>query len=242
LRGLALVHDGMMGAVAMLLSLVLRLDFDIVVRNLPDFLGAAALFGLIVSGVGFLLGLNRGIWRYASLSDLLVITYAASASVASFTVAQFLLDRLASIPRSSILIAWAFLIVLLAGPRAAYRLYRNRHDVARGKLANRGAGKHVLLIGATDNADAFLRTIKERNSTSFEVLAIVDERGSRTGCSIRGVPVLGPLERLPQILNRFEAQGRRPEAIILTRSREDYEQHASIEALVEIRRSRKSKS
>ncbi len=224
----------MMGAVAMLLSLVLRFDFDIVVRNLTDFLGAAALFGLIVSGVGFLLGLNRGIWRYASLSDLLAITYAASASVASFTVAKFLLDRLELIPRSSILIAWAFLIVLLAGPRAAYRLYRNRHDIARGKLAYRGAGKHVLLVGATDNADAFLRTITERNSASFEVLAIIDERGRRTGRSIRGVPVLGPLEKLPQILNQFEAQGRRPEAIILTRSREDYEQHASIEALVEI--------
>ena len=135
LRGLALVHDGMMGAAAMLLSLVLRFDFDIVVRNLTDFLGAAVLFGLIVSGVGFLLGLNRGIWRYASLSDLLAITYVASASVASFTVAKFLLDRLELIPRSSIFIAWAFLIVLLAGPRAAYRLYRNRHDIARGKLA-----------------------------------------------------------------------------------------------------------
>lgn len=232
MRGLALVHDGIMGAAAMLLSLVLRLDFDIVVRSLTGFLGAAALFGLIVSGVGFLLGLNRGIWRYASLSDLLAITYAASASVASFTVAQFLLDRLASIPRSSILIAWAFLIVLLAGPRAAYRLYRNRHDT--GRLFDRAPCKFVLLVGATDNADAFLRTIKERNSASFNILAIIDERGRRTGRSIRGVPVLGPLERLPQVLNRFEAQGRRPEALILTRSREDYQRHASIEALVEI--------
>lgn len=221
-----------MGAVAMLLSLVLRLDFDIVVQNLTYFLGAAALFGVIVSGVGFLFGLNRGIWRYASLTDLLAITYAASASVASFTVAQFLLDRLGSIPRSSILIAWAFLIVLLAGPRAAYRLYRNRHDT--GRLFDRGTCKFVLLVGATDNADAFLRTTKERDNASFNILAIIDERGRRTGRSIRGVPVLGPLERLPQILNRFEAQGRRPEALILTRSREDYQQHASIEALVEI--------
>ncbi|WP_181763488.1 nucleoside-diphosphate sugar epimerase/dehydratase [Mesorhizobium sp. B2-4-15] len=228
------MHDGVMGAVAMLLSFVLRLDFDGVAQNLAVFLNAAVLFGIVVSGVGFLLGLNRGIWRYASLSDFLAIAYAASLSVASFTVIEFLLDRLNSIPRSSILIAWAFLIVLLAGPRAAYRLYRNRHDVIRGRLADRGTGKHVLLIGATDNAEAFLRTIKERNSASFEVLAIIDERGRRTGRSIRGVPVLGPLERLPQILNQFEARGRRPEAIILTRSRDDYQRHASIEALVEI--------
>jgi O-antigen biosynthesis protein WbqV len=221
-----------MGAVAMLLAIVLRFDLDIFVRNLPDFLGAAALFGIIVSGVGFLFGLNRGIWRYTSLSDFLAITYVASVSVAGFTVAKFLLDRLAFIPRSSTLIAWAFLILLLAGPRAAYRLYRNRHDTVR--LFDRRTCKFVLLVGATDNADAFVRTIKERDSASFNILAIIDERGRRTGRSIRGVPVLGPLERLPQIINRFEAQGRRPEAIILTRSREDYERHASIEALVEI--------
>ncbi|WP_192259647.1 polysaccharide biosynthesis protein [Mesorhizobium caraganae] len=222
-----------MGAAAMFLSIALRFDFDIVVKNLTNFLGAAALFGIIVGGAGFLLGLNRGIWRYASLSDLLAITYVATASVASFTVAQFLLDRLTSIPRSSILIAWAFVIVLLAGPRAAYRLYRNRHDT--GRLFDRSTRKFVLLVGATDNADAFVRTIKERNSAlSFVVLAIIDERDRRTGRSIRGVPVLGPLERLPQIFDQFEAQGRRPEALILTRSREDYQRHASIEALVEI--------
>ena len=164
--------------------------------------------------------------------DLLAITYAATASVASFTVAQFLLDRLTLIPRSSILIAWAFVIVLLAGPRAAYRLYRNRHD--RGRLFDRSTCKFVLLVGATDNADAFVRTIKERNSAlSFVVLAIIDERGRRTGRSIRGVPVWVRWKdcRRSSISSR---PGAPPEALILTRSREDYQRHASIEALVEI--------
>ncbi|MEO5757992.1 MAG: nucleoside-diphosphate sugar epimerase/dehydratase [Mesorhizobium sp.] len=234
LRGLALLHDGIMGVAAMLVSLVLRLDFNLVFQNLSDFLGAAALFGIIVSVTGFLLGLNRGIWRYASLSDLVAIIYAASASVAIFTVAQFLLNRLESIPRFSLVIAWAFLILLLAGPRVAYRLHRNRHDVDRGRLVGRGTDRYALLVGATDEADAFLRTIRERNTGPYEVLGIIDERGRRTGRSIRGVPVLGPLESLPRIIGQFEAQGRRPQAIILTRSREDYQQHASIEALVEI--------
>lgn len=233
LRGLALVHDGLMGAIALLLSFALRLDVIGFSQNSWGYLAAATFFGIIVSITGFFLGLNRGIWRYASLSDFLAIAGVATASLAIFTVAEFLINRLNSIPRSSILIAWAFTIVLLAGPRAAYRVYRNRHDVSRGKAA-RGAGRNVLLIGAADNAEAFIRTIKERQSASVNVLAIVDERGRRTGRAIRGIPVVGPLDKLPQILDRFEARGRRAEAIILTRSRDEFRRYASLEELVEI--------
>ena len=232
LRGLTLLHDAVMGAAALFLSFVLRLDIAVVHRNLPDLLGAAILFGLVVSCVGLFLGMNRGVWRYASLPDLLVIVYSASASIAVFTVAHFLLLRLNAIPRSSIIIAWAFLIVFLAAPRAAYRLYRNQRDTHRSDPSARTA-KRVLLIGATDNAEIFLRTVLERGG-SFVVQAIIDERGRRTGRFIRGVPVLGPLENLPKIIEQFHGQGRRPQAIILTRSREDYERHASIDRLVEL--------
>lgn len=232
LRGLAFVHDGVMGAAALLLSFALRLDVAFL-GNFWSFLAAAALFGIIVGITGFVLGLNRGIWRYASLSDFLAIAGVATAALAIFTVFEFLINRLNLIPRSSIVIAWAFTIVLLAGPRAAYRVYRNQHDVRKGKVT-KGTAKNVLLIGATDNAEAFIRTIKERQSASVEVLAIIDERGRRTGRAIRGIPVMGPLEKLPQILDRFEARGRRVEAIILTRSRQEYQRHAKLEELVDV--------
>ncbi|MER9318524.1 polysaccharide biosynthesis protein [Mesorhizobium sp. M0659] len=233
LRGLALLHDGLMGAAALLLSFALRLDITGFSANVWSFVAAAALFGCVVSTTGFFLGLNRGIWRYASLSDFLAIAGVATASIAIFSVLEFLVNRLNSIPRSSILIAWAFTIVLLAGPRAVYRAYRNQHDVRRGKVA-KGSAKNVLLIGATDNAEAFIRTNNERQRASFQVLAILDERGRRTGRAIRGVPVVGPLEKLPQILERFEARGRRVESIILTRSRDEYQQYAKLEELVDV--------
>lgn len=232
LRGLAFVHDGLMGAAALLLSFALRLDVAFL-GKFWSFLATSALFGLVVGITGFVLGLNRGIWRYASLSDFLAITGVATAALAIFTVFEFLINRLNSIPRSSIVIAWAFTIVLLAGPRAAYRVYRNQRDMRKGKAAN-GSAKNVLLIGATDNAEAFIRTIQEGQRASVHVLAIVDERGRRTGRAIRGIPVVGPLDKLPQTLERFEARGRRAEAIVLTRSREEYQRHAKLEELVDL--------
>ena len=228
------MHDAFMGGAALFLALVLRMDLDGVLSNLWDYGTATVIFGVVVGLVGFVLGMNRGVWRYASLPDLVAIIKVATISVAAFIVAHFLLVRLEAIPRSSMIIAWAFLIVLLAAPRAVYRVYRNWRDTLRARAEETGSTKRVLLVGAGDNAEMFLKTIGERGGGAFEVLAIIDERGRRTGRFIRGVPVLGSIERLPQILRRFEKQGRRPDALILTRTREDYERHAHIQELIDV--------
>lgn len=233
LRGIALLHDAIMGGAAFFLALVLRLDIARVIPRLGEYVTAAILFGVIVGAIGFLLGMNRGVWRYASLPDLSAIVKTASVSAVLFITAHFFLVRLEAIPRSSIVIAWAFLIVFLAAPRAAYRLYRNERDRRREKADSRGPKKRALLVGATDNADLFLKLTREHGDAPFDIVAILDERGRRAGRFIHGIPVVGPIENFPQIMAHFEAQGRRPDALILTRTREDYERHASIEQLVE---------
>ncbi|MGE7368959.1 polysaccharide biosynthesis protein [Neorhizobium sp. NPDC001467] len=238
-RGAALLHDTMMGSLAMALALVLRLDFEGVHLHLAEYLVAMLLFGVIVSSVGFFLGMNRGVWRYASLPDLTAIVKASTASVLLFIAAHFLIVRLESIPRSSIIIAWAFLIVLLAAPRAAYRLYRNGRDVRRARLQDPHQRKPVLLVGADDNSELFLRMVRERGIVAIDPLAIIDERGGRVGRFIHGVPVMGKLKNLPDIISQFELQGRRPEALVLTRSKDDYERYANLQDLVELAASNK---
>jgi FlaA1/EpsC-like NDP-sugar epimerase len=234
-RGAALVHDTLMGAAAMFLALLLRLDIGGVQPRIADYTVATLMFGVIVSSIGFFLGMNRGVWRYASLPDLMAIVKAATVSVLLFIAAHFLFVRLEAIPRSSILIAWAFLIVLLAAPRAAYRLYRNGRDRRRAERRDiRRHRKRVLLIGAGDNTDIFLKMVRERSIAAIEVLAIIDERGRRTGRFIHDVPVVGKLDTLSGVISHFEAQGRPPEALVLTRTRDDYERHANLQELVEL--------
>ena len=231
LRSAALLHDAVMGMAALLLSLALRLNSAIFAYNLPEYLVAAVGFGLIVSVTGFLFGMNRGVWRYASLPDLVAIVKAASIAVLVFVALHFLVVRLEMIPRSSILIAWAFLVILLAAPRVGYRVYRNAREAQR----TRGRPmRRALLVGATDAADLFLKSIREHEGMSFDVVAIIDERDRRTGRFIHGVPVLGPLDALPDIVDRFERRGRRPDTVIVTRTPEDFERGASLKQLIEM--------
>src|SRR5690242_3971242 len=134
LRGTALLHDTLMGGAAFFLSILLRLGSDDIWTNLSEYLAASALFAVMVAGVAFAFGMNRGVWRYASLADMIAIAKTASLAMALFVVVHFLILRLNEIPRSTVIVAWAFTIVLLASPRAVYRLYRDRRDLRRNSV------------------------------------------------------------------------------------------------------------
>lgn len=234
LRGLALVHDTIMGAAAFAMAILLRVGIDGFLDEWREFALATALFAFIVTACGLAFGMNRGVWRYASIHDLVAITKTATTSIGTFVVVHFLIIRLQEIPRSCVFIAWAFAILFLALPRVAYRMYRNRRNTLKQSLGASVKPKRVLLVGANDNADLFIKTIREQEAASFDVLAIIDERLRRTGRVIRGVSVLGGPEDISRIVAAFEARGRRPDALILTRSREDYQQYAELARLIEI--------
>lgn len=55
----------------------------------------------------------------------------------------------------------------------------------------------------------------------YRVVGIVDDRDSRTGRRIRGVPVFGGLNKLEEVINRLTGQGLRPQRIVLTRRQMD---------------------
>lgn len=235
LRALALLHDFLVAGAAFLISLVLRIGPDQVLADWGVFLLDAAGFATLVSAVGFKFGMNWGVWRYASIPDLVAITKTVTLAALLFVVTEFLVTRLVQIPRGSLVICWAFTLIMLTAPRAAYRLYRNSRDSQRKSGGTPVKAKRVLLVGANDNADILLKALAERpGGNSYEVLGIIDERGRRTGRVIRGVPVVGGPEELPRLVSRYEAEGHRPEAVILTQSREEYLRNASLERLVEL--------
>src|SRR5690349_15576882 len=106
----AFAHDVVMAAVSFLAALYLRLGgvnfaeyFErLAPTALPVFVACCAV-------VFATMGLYRGIWRYASLNDVIAIVKATAIAVLIFVPLQFLLTRLADLPRSQILITWIVL-------------------------------------------------------------------------------------------------------------------------------------
>jgi len=211
---LAMIHDLVMAAISFPLSLWLRVGYMPFDR--PFAHTGFALFVAVAGVVFFFSGLHRGIWRYASLPDLLTITRAVSLTVMLFLAILFLTTRLDGYPRSTLLINWFVLIFLLGAPRLGYRLLR---DGNLSQLMQRLSplAVPVLLVGSDDAAEAFIREMRRSPSAPFAVLGILDTGGGgRLGRHIHGVPVLAGVDAAGGIVERLTADGRAPQRFILT--------------------------
>ncbi len=212
----AFAHDVVMAALSFLIALYLRLGgvnfADYAERLAPD---ALPVFVACCAVVFAAMGLYRGIWRYASLNDVIAIVKATAIAVLIFVPLQFLLTRLEDLPRSQIVINWIVLVALLTGPRIAYRILRDRRmDYVLKR--DRGRTIPVLLYGAGDEADLFLRALARQPTTPYEAVGIVARKDARVGRRIQGVDVLGVEDNLADVVARLERRGRKPRRLIVT--------------------------
>src|ERR1043166_8793177 len=103
----ALAHDVAMASLSFIAALYLRLgghDFEqYAERLLPTSL---PLFVACCAAVFAAMGLYRGVWRYASLNDVVAIVKAATIAILIFVPLQFLVTRLKALPRSQLVINW----------------------------------------------------------------------------------------------------------------------------------------
>lgn len=213
---LALGHDTVMAALSFGLSVYLRLGDRFSSYLNSDLVTAGVLFTGVCAMVFFFSGLYRGIWRYASMNDLVAIVRAVTLALLIFLAITFLLTRLDAVPRSSLVINWFVLIFLLGAPRMLYRVLKDR---GFGHLLEaEGERVPVILIGAGDAADAFVREMTRDRRAPYSVFGIIDEKGRRVGRSIRGLSVMGDLSTLPKILRRFRLRGTPVQRLIVTKS------------------------
>ena len=211
----AFLHDVAMAALAIVLSLYLRLGWQIVGYRPHLTLFYVASFTAIAAVAFRLTGLYRGIWRYASLPDLFNIARAVTLTTLVFLPLMFVLTRLEALPRSTLLINWFVLTALLGGPRLAYRLFKDRgldHVFERAKHQS----VPVLLISAKDGADTFIREMMRDPRAVYRVVGVLADTPSRVGREIYRVPVLGTIDSLESVVARLDRRGKRPQKLIIT--------------------------
>lgn len=214
---IAYSHDIVMTVASVLVALYLRLGetiFDLPLSFI--LLSAAVLAGLALVTFGPM-GLYRGIWRYASMNDLIQITKAVTVICVLFVPIMFMISRAELLPRSLPLINWFVLMIMLGAPRFAYRRFRDgRVNIVAA--AAQSSAVPVLLVGAGDEAETFIRAIQRTANADYRIVGVLDEKGSRVGRRIHDVPVLGDLDKLEEVVADLGAKKNlRPQRLIVTK-------------------------
>jgi FlaA1/EpsC-like NDP-sugar epimerase len=211
---LAAAHDAFMATASFLLALYIRLGED-QIRAMHYIWFSAMLFTVVFVSVSAYMRLYRGLWRYASMRDLVLIIKAVTLSILIFAVMLFIITRLQGVPRSLFFINWMLLVFMLGGPRFAYRACKDR--TLHLEMTMKAATKiPVLLIGASDHAEQFIRDMARTPRSLYEVVGIADDDKAQKGRTIHRVPIYGGTDVLHLIVRKLERKGVRPQKIILT--------------------------
>ncbi|MCG7983971.1 MAG: polysaccharide biosynthesis protein [Candidatus Thiodiazotropha lotti] len=192
-QGVALAHDVLMVPIAWFLAFWFRYNLEVVPVSFYQDALQALLYILPVQLAAFLLfGLYRGIWRFASLPDIMRILKAVLVGTVVGVALLFVFTRAGGVPRSVPVIHAILLVMLLSGPRLIYRLLKDRHlDLA--------PGKRVLIVGSGKAGEMLARDILRNRRGDFRPVAFVDDKQRRQGREIHGLPVAGTSEDIPAL-------------------------------------------
>lgn len=214
---IAAIHDICMAALSFILSLYLRLGDNITIAYEYVFIGTV-LFTAVCFMVFTSMRLYQGIWRYASVPDLIAIVKSVTLAILIFLPLLFVVTRLEGFPRSSLFINWLVLIVLLGGPRILYRIVKDKRvqiDFNSSALDKRIP---VLLAGIDANAELFIRETLQKDGSEYRIVGIVSPDTRDVGRHVHGMRVVGTYDQLHNSIKSLQARGLSPRKIVLSDS------------------------
>jgi O-antigen biosynthesis protein WbqV len=196
--------DGLLAAVSLVVARVLLAPDSDPVTPAWTLLWSAA--SLLLAGLPFRLSVQY--WRFAGPGDLLGVTAASATSAALFCLGLYGAGLKLPTPTFPVVYALA-LMVLLAAPRIFYRVMQE------GSASGEGT-QPVLLVGAGEAADLFLRALAGDRQAPYQALGLLSLGQAQTGRRIHGCPILGNVKDAAAILARLRAQERLPAALVVT--------------------------
>lgn len=169
----------------------LRFNLDIPPQYLLVFLKTV----LLATGsfaVGLLaFGVHHQLWRYTGMPELGKLGFAIfTGSILSGALIMGI--GFDSFPRSALLLHPLIVLVLLGGARATWRF------IAEQQHGKPGDVTELLVVGSLQDVSGVLRTLK--GSQHWSVVGIVTPVHSEVGRFVQGVPVLGSLQSITNVM------------------------------------------
>jgi FlaA1/EpsC-like NDP-sugar epimerase len=153
-----------------------------------------------IQGVVFWrVGLYRGVWRFASMPDLVNLASAAFIGVLLIVPVMMVIGMLPDVPRRVLVPYPFFLIMALGLPRLVYRLWKD-NSLAQSRRAN---ATRVLILGAGRAGEMLLRELRAQDR--FQPVGLLDDTAVLKGAKIQGVQVLGTLDDLTRVARETAA-------------------------------------
>ena len=200
---LILALDGLLISASLYAAYLLRFEGQIWPEYQQIFRRFLPLFLAIRLALHLAFGLHRWSFQLSGFYEALRVVTATLVGTACFVAAFYFLQTTG--PPRSVLAMEFFLTASLVGAfRFSPRLAQN-WLLAQGRSRS-GRRIRTIIVGAGSAADLLLRDLLRSDEHSYEVVGFVDDDRRKRGQWIGGRPVLGPIDRLPDLLVSRDVQ------------------------------------
>ncbi len=138
------------------------------------------------------------LWGYISYRDLVKTLKAVTYSSVVIVLAMVAIG-VRPPSRSVVLLDWFVLIFMVGGIRMLARYMRERLGAPKTKNTGR---KKVLIVGKLENTEFLIKDIEYNSSSPYVLAAIIEEDDLKKGYSFSGIPILGGLCDMDNILSK----------------------------------------
>ena len=144
----------------------------------------------------FYFGLYSGVWRYASISDLIAILKAITASSALSVLITTFIFRFQDYSRVVFILDWMLTVFFICGVRILIRV------LAEYFTLKHSGGKRALIVGAGDTGEMILREMRRNRSANYLPIGFIDDSPTKIGRKIHGIPILGNRHSLVSLVTK----------------------------------------
>jgi FlaA1/EpsC-like NDP-sugar epimerase len=141
-------------------------------------------------------GLHRGWPRHVGIHDLTALLLAISLSSVLFVLALLLTRHASQVPRGILILDWTVAVLFCGGGLFLIRLLRE----LRSSWLQLPVGRRTLIIGAGDAAASLLHELRTGASVGIQPIGLVDNNPAKRRVRIHGVPVLGSIAELRELV------------------------------------------
>jgi len=173
-------------AISGVAAFLLRFDYSVPHHYLLHLAYAFPIWMVVKAIVFRVAGLDRGWWRYVSITDLLRIA-AGNATASAVSCLAIVLIAPAGFPRSIYALDLMICFLGTAGVRLIVRMAAEATSLKGGGEPE----KNTLIYGAGEAGVTLLREIQRNSKLLYRVRGFLDDRPEKKGVRILGVSVLG---------------------------------------------------
>ena len=208
---ITIIHDFTIFCVSFFIALLLRLDLSYSLYLMNSLWLYCLIYATINISLLHYFGLYHGIWRYASIHEIMSIFKSVAISTLVVIFSFFLIFRLESIPRSFPVLLFIVSLFGVTGPRIFYRLLKDKMTKNKVKRIP------VVIVGNINSSENFIRLTKNEKSSPYNVIAMISNKLTSVGRRIHNVPIISSLENIELLegsLNKLKKT--LPQRIIIT--------------------------